>query len=371
MIGLAESLPSNYDTVFASFPEQGLSEAFLAHAHNRGHKIVALKNDYPHLIACMCELISTIKALKPDVLCAHGYKSNFLGVIAARRCSLPIMSVSRGWTNESLRVKVYEHIDRIMLKNMTHIVCVSRAQQDLVRKTGVHNDRASVIHNAIHATNIHKPTPATRQLLVSMFPGKISYLVGAAGRLSPEKGFETFVDAAAKVRKLAPEVGFILYGAGPLRVDLASRVKSAGLADSLLMPGFSSRLGQLLPCLDLLVLPSLTEGLPNIVLESLNAKVPTVATPAGGTPELVIGGKTGVLSEPKDADGLARRIMAYLRDPKQRIIISAQGKDHIIANFDFKKQSEGYQTIFERLSSSAPGILTHASANSGKRLNSE
>ena len=113
------------------------------------------------------------------------------------------------------------------------------------------------------------------------FRGKRERIVGAAGRLSPEKGFDVLIEAAARVIDLDPTVGFVLFGDGPCKPALMEQIGSLGLTGSVVLAGFRNDLDRFIPQLDLFVLPSYTEGLPNVVLEACAAGVPVVATAVG------------------------------------------------------------------------------------------
>src|SRR5207244_4478612 len=142
------------------------------------------------------------------------------------------------------------------------------------------------------------PDPRYRERLARLFRPPRKRIVGAAGRLSPEKGFDVLVDAIALVRDHNPDVAFAIFGDGPCRPDLQQQISSLGLTGAVALAGFRLDLDQYLPHLDLLVLPSHTEGLPNVVLEACAAGVPVVATAVGGTPEVIEDGASGFLVPP-------------------------------------------------------------------------
>src|SRR5205823_314217 len=176
--------------------------------------------------------------LGADVLCCHGYKSDLLGRIAARRAGIPAVAVARGWTGENFKVRVYEALDRCHLRWMDHVVCVSEAQAAKVRKAGVRAGRVSVIRNAIDPERFVDPDPRYRTKLLRYFRSPRGRVIGAAGRLSPEKGFDVLVAAAVRVARVHPEVGFILFGDGPCRASLLAQIKEAGLAGTFVLSGF-------------------------------------------------------------------------------------------------------------------------------------
>src|SRR5207245_1276817 len=128
MLGLAQSLAADCRSVFFSFAEDGRCRPFLEEARRQGFEAHALKGDTPHFAAAVDELADQLRHLRADVLCCHGYKADLLGRWAARRHKIPVVAVSRGWTGENVRVRLFEALDRLHLRWMDHVVCVSEGQ---------------------------------------------------------------------------------------------------------------------------------------------------------------------------------------------------------------------------------------------------
>jgi glycosyltransferase involved in cell wall biosynthesis len=232
---------------------------------------------------------------------------------------------------------------------MDRVICVSEAQAKKVRRAGVQPDRIRVICNAVRPERFERPDPAYRERLRRMFTAPPRKIVGAAGRFSPEKGFGVLVDAAAEVLNTEPQLGFVVFGDGPLRASLARQIEALGIQERFVLTGFRPDFDKFLPHLDLMVLPSFSEGLPNVVLEALAASVPVVATAVGGTPEVIEDGKTGYLSPPGDARRLASQIVDALCDDAARQKLSAQGRARVEERFSFVAQSQLYQRLLGSL----------------------
>ncbi len=175
------------------------------------------------------------------------------------------------------------------------------------------------------------------------------YIVGAAGRFSREKNFALFAEAAARVAAKRPDVGFVLFGDGPLRPALTEQVARLGLADRFIFAGFRTDLDKFLPHLDLAVLSSTTEGLPVILLEVFAAGVPMVATAVGGVPEVLEDGRSGYLVPSGDAAAVARRILDALRDDDARGAMGRHAQEHVRRHFSFAEQARHYHELFARL----------------------
>jgi len=349
MLGLALALRPAAQTVIVSFAEGGRCMAFLDQARHQGLRSMALRHDTPHLLAARRELGDVLRAVHADVLCCHGYKANLLGRSAARQRGIPAVAVSRGWTGESFRVRLYETLDRLALRWMDHVVCVSAAQADKVRSAGVPGSRVSVIANSIRVERFAQRTAASRAELHERFPSPRSFLIGAAGRLSPEKGFDVLLDAAARVVRSEGTAGFLIFGDGPLRARLEQQIAALGLGDNVVLAGFHNDLDRLLPALDLFVQASFTEGMPNVLLEAMAAHLPVVATAVGGTPELVEDGVSGWLVAPGDPAALARRMNEALAHRRRRQAMGQRGRERVEEHFTFAAQARRYREVFQQL----------------------
>jgi glycosyltransferase involved in cell wall biosynthesis len=349
MLGLASSLPRDYRTIFISFAERGLSRPFLERAGQAGFETVTLEANTPYFRRAAREVAGHLRRLRADIVCCSGYKPDVIGWLAARQVGIPVVSVSHGWTAATLKVRLYEALDRLILRWMDCTVCVSEGQAARVRRAGVPPERLALIRNAIQADAFTTADPAYAARLRSLFPQPHRRIVGAAGRLSPEKGFGQLVEAAQIVRREDPGVSFVLFGDGPLRGELTRLVAGKRLEDHFILAGYRPDLERYLPHLDLLALPSFTEGLPVILLEACAAGLPVVATAVGGIPEVIEEGVTGYLVPPRNPDALARRILDVLGSEADRRAMGLRGRGRIKEQFTFEAQCLQYQQLFEKL----------------------
>jgi glycosyltransferase involved in cell wall biosynthesis len=349
MLGLAHHLPPSYQSLFLSFAEGGRCRQFLSTARHHGFEAAGLTSDTPCLLPAVREIAGHLERFGADVLCCHGYKANLLGRMAARRRQIPVVAVARGWTGESFKVRLYERFDRFHLRWMDEVVCVSEAQAARVRHAGVRPERIHVIYNAIDPLRFHEPDARYRAKLLRYFRQPRTHIVGAAGRLSPEKGFEVLVRAAELVLREQPAVGFVLFGEGPERANLQKLIHAAGLGQSFVLAGFRADLDRFLPHFDLLALPSYTEGMPNVVLEAFASGVPVVATAVGGTPEVIEDGISGYLVPAGDGETMAERICQALDNAEELPDMGRRGRMCVQEKFGFATQAELYRQLFEQL----------------------
>jgi glycosyltransferase involved in cell wall biosynthesis len=349
MLGLARHLPEEYRTVFLSFSEGGKCRSFLHAARRQGFEASALNNDTPRFRSAIREISERLQQLQADVLLCHGYKSDLLGRPAARAAGIPAVAVSRGWTGESWRVRLYERLDRWHLRWMDRVVCVSEAQAGKVRRCGIRSEKIAVIPNSIDPERFADPDPRYQVKLNRYFHLPRGRIIGAAGRLSPEKGFAQLIAAAERVLGDDPTIGFILFGEGPCRAQLQQQINDAGMNGLFVLAGFRADLDKFIPHFDLFVQSSYTEGMPNVILEACAASIPVVATAVGGTPEILTDGISGWLCPPGDHSALAGRILDALTSEETLREIGFQGRQQILERFSFSAQAERYIDLFADL----------------------
>ena len=232
------------------------------------------------------------------------------------------------------------------------VVCVSDGQAKKVLDAQVPRTKISVIHNAIRAERFKGfPDAEFRRRLVAMFgESPPHFIMGAAGRLSPEKGFDVLIDAATLlVQEGNSDFGVVLFGEGALRNELQRRIDVAGLSSRFIVAQFTAELDKYMPHFDAFVQSSRTEGLPNVLLEAAAAGVPIVATDVGGTAEVILDGETGLLVPPGDAASLAGGLRRMLCEPEFRSSVRQAGRRHVLNDFTFAAQATAYQQLFQSL----------------------
>jgi len=349
MLGMADALPPGHDVTFISFAEDGRCEPFLTEARRRGYAAIGLTHDTPRLLAAARELSAHLRDIRPDVVLCHTYKANLVGRPVCRTVGVRVVAVSRAWTGEDFKVRMYDRLDRFLLKRFDRVVAVSEGQAEQVRAAGVAERKLRVIRNSARIDAFAHPDPAGRADLEALSPTPGERIVVSAGRLSPDKGFDVLIRAASVVCAVDPGARFVVFGDGVLRDDLPKMAAAAGLAEKMTFAGFRDDLDRLMPHADVFVLPSHNEGLPNVVLEASAAGVPVVATAVSGTPEAVLDGQTGHLVPAGDAPALANRLLRLLGDSGLSRRMGRAGRALMTGRFSFAAQAQAYVNLFAEL----------------------
>lgn len=337
--------PVKFRPVLGTFIESGNVDPLGEEASARGFETIQFPSLSPLNPASIHHLATVMKRVNISLLCTHGYKPNILGCMAAALTRKANIAVSRGWTWENPRIKFYEAMDRRFLRLCNHVVAVSLGQQEKILASGVRPEKVSVIHNAINLADIPAPPkPLLRRQLG--LPGD-AILVASAGRLSPEKNYGGMIDAAVIAAAANPKLYFVVFGEGFLRPKLEAKIAAAGLEGRFLLPGFRNNLQMVMHEIDIFMLPSFTEGLPNVALEAFAVRKPIVATRVGGTPEVVEDGVSGYLTKPEEHDLMAHHLIRLAASPALRRTMGDTGYEYIKSEFGFEKQTREYEKLYE------------------------
>jgi glycosyltransferase involved in cell wall biosynthesis len=168
-------------------------------------------------------------------------------------------------------------------------------------------------------------------------------------QLIPRKGHQVLIDALPEVLAAAPHTRVLFFGQGPLREALEAHCAARDVAQHVVFAGFRTDLERVLPCLDLVVHPAFMEGLGVSLLQAASCGVAIVAARAGGIPEVVRHGESGLLVEPGDAGALAGAILALLQDPERRQALGRGGRALVERCFSLESMVAGNLAVYRVL----------------------
>ncbi|MEP6634851.1 MAG: glycosyltransferase family 4 protein, partial [Luteimonas sp.] len=284
-----------------------------------------------------------------DVLHVHDYKSAFYAWLATRRRRITLVATLHGWVEASQALRLYNTLEIALLRRFDALVVVAEAQIERLLSAGVQRTRIHQIDNGI---DIPAPgataSPALRQALGL---NDANYVFGAVGRLSPEKNLACLIDAFAAAD--ASDHSFnthrpslLIVGDGPERAALQAQTARLGLSARIRFAGTRTDMDDIYPLIDCLVLPSLSEGMPLVVLEAMAHAIPVIASAVGDVPRLLAHAQYGRTVSPGDAQVLRAALSATvnapgLRDERARAFVLSQHSSAAMA----AKYLDLYQTL--------------------------
>lgn len=276
----------------------------------------------------------------------HDYKSNLLGVLVRRQWPMKLVTTVHGWVKQTWRTPLYYALDRLSLRWYDRVICVSDDLHAATLRSGVRRDRCILIENAIDTAQFqrHTSTEAAKEKL-GFDPQR--KLIGAVGRLSPEKGFDVLIHAVQQLISEGLRVDLAVAGDGDERAQLAGLISSLGLSGQVRLLGYRADSQQLYEAFDVFALSSYREGLPNVVLEAMAMETPVVATAVAGVPRLISDDHDGLLVPPGDAAALAAALRKLLSDDALAQRLATAARATIEQRFSFERRMQKVARVYD------------------------
>ncbi|HET7459463.1 MAG TPA: glycosyltransferase family 4 protein [Gemmatimonadaceae bacterium] len=348
------------DLTVVLFHRRGRARPPLAeHLERAGVRTQLLADDGPADVRLVGRLRDAIAAAEPDIVQTHGYRPTALvtllraggGARLPRRADgsrFPWIAFFHGSTAENFKMRCYHWLDRRLMRRADRLVVMSRVHAAEFAGAG---DRVRVLHNAVIPGPAATGAAAVAENELADVPRRggagATPLLGVVGRLSHEKGVDLFLEAFATVLGRGHRLSAVIAGDGPDRAALEAQRDRLGLAERVRFLGSIRRVDALYERLSLLVIPSRSEGLPNVLLEALRNDVPVAATTVGAVPEVVTSPLVGALTAPGSAEGIAdaiERALPLLDDPAAR----AARRD-AAERFSLERRVDAHEALYEEV----------------------
>jgi glycosyltransferase involved in cell wall biosynthesis len=276
-----------------------------------------------------------------DLIHAHMYASALASASALLGTAIPLVITEH--SQASWRSCYARLCSQWSYQRARHIIAVSKEiGRRLIEQDGVPHERVSVIMNTLSPMtdrHMHKQP----DLPAAWEKGS---LVGVVARLQAEKGVEYFLEAAATILQYVPHAHFLVIGDGPLGRELQEYAGLLGVQERVHFLGFRMDAQALIGLLDVLVVPSLSEGTPLVTLEAMAAGVPVVASAVGGIPEQIRHQCEGLLVPSGDAAALADAVLHLLQDPLRAQKLGDAGQQRSLSHFSFARMVQETEVVY-------------------------
>lgn len=329
------------------------ADPFVKVARDVGINALAIPMRHKMDLSIITKLRDVIKKEEIDIVHTHGVRANLVGRVAAKLAGRDTVVT----TVHSLLAQDYPgmfsrlanmFIERASRGLTTHFIAVSGGLQKALLQQGIPEKKITVIYNGLNPEDFIAKLPLGSWRVSMGIEPDVS-LVAIIGRLHPVKGHRIFLRAAAEILKNRPEVRFVVVGCGPERDRLEEYANLLGISEAVLFTGFVDNVADILPNLNLLVIPSLWEGFGLTALEAMVAGVPVVATSVGGLPEVVEHGSTGLLVPPGDDAALARGINWMLDHPNEALEMAESARKVVGEKFTARVMARKTEDLYRRL----------------------
>jgi L-malate glycosyltransferase len=297
-------------------------------------------------LAAAWRLARVLKQLKPDIVHAHDPHGVAMASIALSMSTLPTAPrlVASRRVDFHMRQSA---LSRWKYRQVDCFICASDAIRQIVVGDGIPRERTVTVHEGIDLGRVAAAPPA--ELHKELWLPHEAPLVGNVAALVPHKGQRHLVDAAALVLRKHPDARFIIAGDGDLRATLEHQIRHRHLEKHVILAGFRTDILSLHKAFDIFVMSSVTEGLGTSILDAMACGKPVVGTSAGGIPEVVTDGDTGLLVPPRDAAAMAAAITLLLSDRSLRERMGLAGLARVRERFSAETMVKNTLEVYQRL----------------------
>jgi glycosyltransferase involved in cell wall biosynthesis len=292
-----------------------------------------------------------VRALRGTPI-VHTYlvSANLYGALAARLAGVPAVVTSRRDTGFSRNWRLRLVEEWLVNPRVVRVAAVCPAvAREARRERGLSAERVVTIPNGVDTAEFDPalhPREAARSRLG--LAGDDAAL-GVIAHLSPVKGHADLLAAMARIVEARPRARLFVVGDGVLRAELEAKCRALGLTGRVVFTGARPDVAAVLAALDVVVVPSHTEGLSNALLEAMAMARPVVATAVGGNPDAVEAGTTGLLVPPRDPEALAASVLGLLERPDEARRLGEAARRRVLAEFSLDRMVAGYEALYRGL----------------------
>lgn len=332
--------------------ERGHRAVLVAHPDGELHRRAAEGPDLVALapaseidVATAWKLSRVVRQYRPDIVHAHDPHALAMAAMALSfGASAPVPSLVA-----SRRVDFHlggNSFSRWKYQQVHRFIAASRAIKEILIEDAVPADRVDVVHDGIDAGKVQR-LPMLGIHSEFWLPHGVP-VIANVGALVGHKGQRYLLDALPIVMQEVPDVHLVILGEGELRPALERQLKELGIEKRVRMPGFREDVLQLVKSADLFVMSSVTEGLGSAVLDAMAMGLAVVGTRAGGIPEAVVHGETGLLVPPGEPAPLAAAIVSLLESEPLRKQYGEAGSRRVAAHFGVDALVDGTIGVYTR-----------------------
>jgi glycosyltransferase involved in cell wall biosynthesis len=310
--------------------------------------LVSVPDRGPWDLRVLRQMLALCRRERVRIWHAHDYKSNTLGLLLKPFWPMRLVTTVHGWGVLGPRLPLYYRIDRRCLPRYERVVCVSEKLYEECLECGVDRRRCVLVENGIDTEEFrrhHGRDEAKRRLGIP--PGR--WLIGAAGRLSAEKGFDLLIRCVDDLARRGLDVGLVIVGKGEEGAALRGLVTDLRLADRVHLAGYQADLRPFYEAMDAYALSSYSEGLPNVLLEAMALEVPVVATRVGGVPRLITDGENGLLVQPHRGEDLSCALLRLRGNHDLRAYLARAGRRTIEDQYSFGVRMRNLAAMYDEL----------------------
>ena len=297
----------------------------------------------------LSRLLSLAKKRKVDIIHTFFEKSEVMGWLAMRLSGTPVWITSRRDLGFK-RKRIYDIIFKMTSKDCKKCIANCNAvREQAIQQENLPSEKIEVIYNGLDLSE-YQQTFKNKSLRKELGLVNGTLLVGLIANFNFEiKGHIYFLGSAKKILEKVPNAKFVLVGDGPLRPRYQEVARELNLNNNVYFLGKRTDVPAIISNLDVSVLSSTNEGFSNVIMESMAAGKPVVATNVGGSREMVTDGVTGYLVPPADSQSMANAVINLLQSSDKAKAMGAAGEKLVLEKFTIERMVKSYESLYKSL----------------------
>lgn len=317
--------------------------------------LVSVADRGPLDASVLRELLALCRHLGVRVWHGRDYKANAIGLLLRRFHPMALVATAHGWVSHTPRTRLYYALDRWCLPRYDHVITVAPSLETAVRELGVPAARCSLLLNAVdELVFVRRAAAALSPLRAKHGVGAGRLVIGALGRISPEKGFDALIESVAALVGAGHDLELWIAGEGPSRGELQALIDRRAPRERIALLGHVEDTVALLEALDVFVLSSRREGLPIALLEAMAMTLPVVAYAVDGVPAVIRDGENGILVAPGDQAGFTAALAGLLIDAPLREHLAHAARRTIEERFKLSARVAAEEGIYDQVLNKVP-----------------
>jgi glycosyltransferase involved in cell wall biosynthesis len=303
--------------------------------------------DYNDFTSSVKRLKDIIEKNNINLIRTHRFIANFYGRIAAILTGKPVIISLHDNYNKDKRI-ARRIINRVLALKTSKIVAVSHSiKDDIIKYDGINPDKINVIHNGIDL-NRFNPNITANYLKKELGIEEGEKVIGFVGRLVPAKAIDKLIEAFAMIKRQNNDIKLLIVGFGELFEELNELTNHKKLDGHVIFTGKRRDIPQLLSIMDIFVMPSISEGLPNVLIEAMAAAKPIISTKAGGIPEIITNLDNGILID-NDINSLYQTINNLLENKDLATTLGLNARKYAETHLDIKIVSKKWENLYKEV----------------------
>jgi len=302
---------------------------------------ITLRNRFD--VSAVRKLCSIIRENNIDVIHTHGYKSDILGLIAARRCNIKAVSTPHGFSGSvGFKLSMFIKAGTLSYRYFDRVVPLSPELLEDVRGFRVPESKIEYIANGVDLSELDRYCKTSSD-------ENNEFQIGYVGQMIPRKGLKDLIDVFHRLWECHTNVRLTMVGDGSQRQELETYAQSLPCSDQIRFLGFQPDRIPIMHEFDLFLMTSRLEGIPRCMMEAMAIGIPVAAYDIPGVDELVTHGKTGSLAPLGDVDMLSSECETLLLDAAQRQHLADNARNMIEETYSAARMADEYMALFRSL----------------------